>query len=120
MAEEEGLLGRMRQFGQLVDLARNLPKMTTQQKRILAIVGGLGGGAAIIAALRNERFQELVKQAGDAAMEFTEETGRDAWNVLKQQVPELGARATQRFGENVINPFVGGIGDELAQRPLTE
>ena len=121
MAEEEGALERAQQMQDLVEFARGLTRMSPQQKRIFGVIAGLGGGVAIIAALRNEKFRELLKQAGDDAMEFTEETGKDVWGVLTREIPELGERATARFGQNVLNPFFGEIGDLLAQtKPLSE
>ena len=108
-------------FSSLVDLAQKATNLTERQRTVLGVIAGLGGAAAIVAALRSERFRELLKDAGDATKKFTEDTGRDAWEVLKREVPELGDRAAKRFGEGVVNPFAGGIADELnREQPLSK
>lgn len=92
---------------------------TQRQLEIAGVVAGLVGAAGLVAAFKSERFRQLLKEAGDATKNVTEETLKEAWEVLKQEVPGLGERAAQRFGENVANPFVGGLADELhGQNPL--
>lgn len=93
--------------------------MNPRQKALAGTLFGLGGAAALVAAFRNEKFRELLKEAGDATRDFAEETGKDVWEVLKQEIPGLAERATQRFGVNVANPFVGSLANELhGQNPL--
>ena len=93
---------------------QSLRSLSTQrQLEIAGLVAGLLGAAGLVAAFKSEKFRQLLKDAGDATKDVTEDTLKDAWEILTQEVPGLGERAAQRFGEKVANPLVGGLANEL-------
>lgn len=102
------------------NLLQMLLNPTPRQKAIAGVLLGLGGAAGLVAAFRNEKFRGLMKDAGDATKDFAEETGKDVWQVLKDEIPGLGERAAQRFGEGVANPFAEGLANELKDQNPAE